>query len=401
MAKPTGSKCNIDCQYCFYLEKDQLYPERANNDFMSEETLRIYIEQHIEAQHGNEVVFAWQGGEPTLRGIDFYQRAVEWQQQYCNGKKIINTFQTNGLLINDEWCAFFKANQFLIGISIDGPAEFHDKYRVTRSGKPTHHRVIKAIEKLKRHGIEFNTLTVINDINVHHPLELYHYLKSIGSQHIQFLPAVEQAATQTTDDGLTLLYPGRQEAVTLCNWSVKPEDYGRFLVTIFHHWVRHDIGHVWIQMFENTFAMTCEQPAQMCIFAKHCGSAFALESNGDIYQCDHYVYPEYKHGNIHHDRLIDINHGNENKVFAQHKSQSLSQDCRQCEHLTLCHGGCPKQRFSLSSANKPEQHYLCAAYKSYYSYSKPYMQLMKKLLLKGHPPAAIMTIVAKKEAQLR
>ncbi len=399
MAKPTGSKCNIDCHYCFYLEKEQLYPERGTNDLMSDATLLAYVEQHIEAQQGKEVVFAWQGGEPTLRGINFYRQAVKWQQQFANGKKIINTFQTNGLLVNDEWCVFFKEHHFLIGISIDGPAELHDQYRVTRSGKPTHQRVVDAISLLKKYDIEFNTLTVVNDINVHQPLALYTYLKELGSQHMQFLPAVEQIAHQTTEDGLTLLHPGRKEAVSLTDWSVKPVDFGAFLVTLFHHWVRHDIGNVWVQMFENAFALTCDQPAQMCIFAEHCGSAFALESNGDIYQCDHYVYPEFTRGNIHHTRLKDINTSEENKRFALNKAQSLSSDCQQCDYRSLCHGGCPKQRFSLSSARKPEQHYLCQAYKQFFAYSTPYLQLMKKLLLKGHPPAAIMTIVAKKEAQ--
>lgn len=399
MAKPTGSKCNIDCHYCFYLEKEKLYPDRDDKWKMDDATLEQYVIQQIEAQKTKQVVFAWQGGEPTMLGIDFYQRAVELQKQYGAGKTIINTLQTNGILLDDEWCRFLKKNQFLVGISIDGPQEFHDTYRKTRSGKATHKRVVAAIQKLNQHDIEFNTLTVVSNANAKAPQVIYRYLKQLGSKHMQFIPLVERKAQQETKDGLTLLHPERFEEVELCEWSVDAEQYGLFMSAIFHEWVRNDIGKVWVQLFENTFALTCDQPSQICVFSPTCGSAFALENNGDIYACDHYVYPEYKLGNIHDDTIHNINRGDSNREFGLNKQRTLSKDCLSCDYLSLCNGGCPKHRFSLSSAGKPEQNYLCSGYKTFFSFSAPYMRVMKNLLQEGHPPAAIMDLIANKETQ--
>ncbi|MGR5062864.1 anaerobic sulfatase maturase [Photobacterium sp. DNB22_13_2] len=399
MAKPTGSKCNIDCSYCFYLEKEKLYPERGENWMMGEETLDAYIQQQIEAQSGNEVVFAWQGGEPTLRGLAFFEQAVLLQQKYRQGKKVINTFQTNGILIDEKWCVFFKQHGFLIGISIDGPAELHDIYRKTRAGKPTHSKVEAAISLFNIYKIEFNTLTVVSTANVQHALSVYRYLKQLGSQHMQFTPLVEQKASESTASGLTLINPESNIAGEVCGWSVEPNAFGEFLTQIFHEWVRQDIGNVFIQMFENTFALTCEQPAQICVFSPQCGSAFALEANGDLYSCDHYVYPEYKLGNIHETSITQMNSSENNRLFGLAKSDTLSQDCRRCEFRSLCHGGCPKHRFAISSSGKPDQNYLCAGYKAFFQYSLPYMGLMKKLYDNNYPPAAIMQIIKKKESQ--
>ena len=399
MAKPTGSKCNIDCTYCFYLEKEKLYPDRGQDWMMGEETLSAYIQQQIEAQRGTEVVFAWQGGEPTLRGLAFFEQAVSLQKQYANGKKIVNTFQTNGLLIDDNWCAFFKQHHFLIGISIDGPAEVHDYYRKTRAGKPTHRKVEAAILLLKHYGIEFNTLTVVSRANVQHALAVYRYLKHLGSKHMQFIPLVERKASEVTASGLTLINPESAVSGELCDWSVDPKAFGQFLIDIFHEWVRQDIGEVFIQMFENTFALTCDQPAQICVFAPQCGSAFALETNGDLYSCDHYVYPEYKLGNIHQSSIAQMNASERNRQFGLAKSETLSQDCQRCKYRSLCHGGCPKHRFAFSSSGKPDQNYLCPGYKAFFQYSSPYMALMKKLYLNSYPPAAIMQIIDKKESQ--
>lgn len=399
MAKPTGSKCNIDCSYCFYLEKEKLYPERGQDWMMGEQTLDTYIQQHIEAQSGNEVVFAWQGGEPTLRGLTFFEQAVLLQQKYAKGKKIINTFQTNGILIDEKWCAFFKQHDFLIGISIDGPAGLHDIYRKNRSGKPTHAKVEGAILLFKKYKIEFNTLTVVSKANVHQALTVYRYLKQLGSRHMQFIPLVERKATETTGSGLTLIYPESKVAGELCDWSVEPTAFGEFLIQIFHEWVRVDIGNVYIQMFENTFALTCEQPAQICVFSPQCGSAFALEANGDVYSCDHYVYPEYKLGNIKETTITQMNNSERNRQFGLAKSDTLSTDCRRCEFRSLCHGGCPKHRFAISSSGKPDQNYFCPGYKAFFQYSHPYMALMKKLYLNNYPPAAIMQIIHKKESQ--
>ncbi|KOO15111.1 anaerobic sulfatase maturase [Vibrio xuii] len=400
MAKPSSSKCNIDCSYCFYLEKHHLYPEQGNTSYMNEETLERYVEQQIEAQTGEQVVFAWQGGEPTLLGIDFFRKAIDLQCKYANKKQIINTLQTNGILLNDEWCEFFKQHDFLIGISIDGPDHLHDQYRRTRSDKPTHHLVEQAISLLKQHQVEFNTLTVINNHNVNHPEEMYQYLKGLGSSHMQFIPLVERKATEPTKDGLTLLHPERLEQTQVTPWSVDGEKFGLFMSTIFHYWVRHDVGQVWVQWFENTFALTAGEPSQTCVFSPTCGSAFALESNGDVYACDHYVYPEHKLGNIHSETIEQINHSTANRKFGDAKQTKLSQDCRNCPYLDLCNGGCPKHRFALSSAAKPEQNYLCAGYKTFFAYSQPYFQLINKLHKAGYPHAAVMDIINKKEQSL-
>ncbi|AJR05966.1 anaerobic sulfatase maturase [Photobacterium gaetbulicola] len=399
MAKPTGSKCNIDCSYCFYLEKEKLYPERGQDWMMGDETLSAYILQHIEAQSGNEVVFAWQGGEPTLRGLAFFEQAVRLQHEYARGKKVINTFQTNGILIDEKWCAFFNQHNFLIGISIDGPAELHDIYRRTRSGKATHHKVETAILLLKQYKVEFNTLTVVSRANVDHALSVYRYLKGLGSSHMQFIPLVERKASKATASGLTLINPESKIAGQLCDWSVDAKAYGQFMSQIFHHWVRHDIGQVFVQLFENTFALVCGQPAQICVFAPQCGSAFALEANGDLYSCDHYVYPEYKLGNIHESTIAEMNRSDANRRFGAAKSDSLCEDCRRCECRPLCHGGCPKHRFAISASGKPDLNYLCPGYKAFFHYASPYLAMMKKLYLHNYPPAAIMQIIQKKESQ--
>ncbi|UGA56933.1 anaerobic sulfatase maturase [Vibrio sp. VB16] len=398
MAKPSSSKCNIDCTYCFYLEKEKLYPESSKTWQMDDETLEQYVIQQIEAQSSKKVVFAWQGGEPTLLGLDFFRKAISLQQKYGVEKDIINTLQTNGILLNEEWCLFFKEHRFLIGISIDGPEELHDTYRRTRSGKATHRKVVEAIVLLNKFTVEFNTLTVVSNANARSPIEVYHYLKSIGSKHMQFIPLVERQAQEQTKDGLTLLHPERLEAVQLCDWSVESEQFGLFMSAIFHEWVRVDVGLVWVQLFENTYALTCEQPAQICVFSPTCGSAFALESNGDIYACDHYVFPEFKLGNIHETSIKHINEGQDNRQFGLNKKQSLSNECLNCDHLHVCNGGCPKHRFALSLSKKPEQNYLCSGYKTFFSYSAPYMDLMKKLYQAGHPPSAIMQIIKKKES---
>lgn len=367
---------------------------------MDDDTLEKYVQQQIDAQSGKEVIFAWQGGEPTLLGLDFFQRVIALQQQYGLGKKIINTLQTNGILLNEEWCIFFKKHNFLIGISIDGPKKLHDTYRRTRSGKDTHEKVAIAIGLLNRFNVEFNTLTVVSNANARSPLEVYQYLKSIGSQHMQFIPLVEREAQEKTADGLTLLHPERKEAVKLCDWSVDSEQYGLFMSAIFHEWVRQDIGKVWVQLFENTFALTCEKPAQLCVFAPTCGSAFAMESNGDIYACDHYVFPEFKLGNIHETSIETINSSSENWQFGEKKKSTLSKDCRSCEHLNVCNGGCPKHRFAFSSSGIPDQNYLCSGYKTFFSFSAPYMDVMKKLYLSGHAPAAIMQIIKQKSSSV-
>ncbi|MGY6031153.1 anaerobic sulfatase maturase [Phytobacter sp. AG2a] len=389
MIKPTGSVCNLDCQYCFYLEKEKLYPDRNNNFRMSESTLENLVQQHIAAQEIDEVIFAWQGGEPTLMGIDFYRKAVALQKRYANGKRVINTFQTNGVLVDDRWCAFFKEHAFLVGISIDGDAVMHDKWRVTRSGKPTHKKVEQAIYSLRRHGVEFNTLTVVSQANASQALDVYRYLKNAGSQYMQFIPLVERG--NITGDGKQLAHP-KESQTQVMPWSVGSMQFGKFLSAIFDVWIREDIGNISVQLFEQTLAAWCDLPPQVCIFAPRCGSAFALEMNGDVYNCDHYVYADYKLGNINQTSLKEMNNGAQNLDFAENKYRNLSGECHSCPWLFACYGGCPKHRFLPSLSGDTKQNYLCEGYRYFFDHTAEIMGAMKTLFQHGHSPADIKTI---------
>ena len=385
MAKPSSSICNLDCTYCFYLEKEHLYPDKNKNWKMDNETLRLYIKQQIEAQSANEVIFSWQGGEPTLLGIDFYKKAIELVNEFnVENKKVTHTFQTNGILINDEWCHFFKDNNILVGISIDGPEELHDKYRVNRSGKPTHKKVIFALNLLRQHGVEFNTLTVVNDVNVKHPEKIYRYLKSIGSNNIQFIPLLEQEAKIADKNGLLLIYPEQNIDSEITEWSVNAKEYGEFLKRVYSIWVHYDIGDIYIQMFEHTYSAWLSGQSQMCHFSETCGSLFALESNGDVYNCDHYVYPEHKLGNIHEIKIKEMNSSDQNIEFGLNKKKT-SKDCETCKYDFLCYGGCPKHRIIFSSNGIKNHNYFCESYYAFFSYSEPFMVAMKELVNRGYP----------------
>ncbi len=301
MAKPMGPICNLDCTYCFYLEKENLYP---GSDFkMSEQVLKEFIKQKIEANDTPGVNFAWQGGEPTLLGVEYFEKVVELQKKYSNGKKIENTFQTNGILLNDKWCEFFNKNNFLIGLSIDGPKDLHDKYRVNKGGKPSFDQVVKGIELLKKHEVEFNTLTVVHDYNSRYPLEVYNFLKEIGSGFMQFIPIVERKSVSITEDSLTLVSPDYKGNAEVTEWSVKSEEYGNFLINIFDEWVRKDVGKYFVQIFDIALEAWYGQEPGLCVFRETCGDAMAIEHNGDLYSCDHYVYPENKLGNIMEEHL--------------------------------------------------------------------------------------------------
>ncbi|MGR5066036.1 anaerobic sulfatase maturase [Photobacterium sp. DNB22_13_2] len=297
MAKPTGSVCNLDCTYCFYLEKSELYPDRKKDWRMSDETLEAYIKQTIEAQANNHAQFTWQGGEPTMMGLDFFKKAIQLCNLHANGKHLEHTFQTNGMLLNDEWCEFFKQHNFLVGISIDGPEDLHDGYRVTRAGKPTHAQVMCGIELLKKHKVDFNTLTVVNRENVKHPKRVYQFLKEIGATYLQFIPLVEREKGSLKPDGMKLVLPNEPLA-EVTPWSVPSLQYGEFLFEIFELWVRKDVGRIFVNMFDSALSSWCGQQSGMCHFIERCGHAFALEANGDLYNCDHYVYPEHLLGNI-------------------------------------------------------------------------------------------------------
>lgn len=392
MAKPSSSKCNIDCDYCFYLEKEMLYPDQKQQWKMNDETLEKFIKQYIEAQNGNHVEFAWQGGEPTLMGIDFFERAMVLQAKYKGDKTIANSFQTNGIALNQSWCDFLKRHHFLVGVSIDGPQKHHDQYRKTRSGKGTHTQVIAAITLLKKNNITFNTLTVVNRHNAKYPLEIYRYLKKIGSTYIQFIPLVERKSSQPTDDGLYLVSP-EHDSAHITEWSVVSQDYGNFLTTVYDEWINNDVGKVYIQMFESALSSWCGDSSTLCIFAESCGHSLALESNGDVYNCDHFVYPEYKLGNIHHQSLTTMNYSEQARRFGQDKSDTLNTKCRRCEYLSVCHGGCPKHRIS-NVQGYSHHNYLCAAYYQFFQHATPTMNVMSRLIEDGRPIELIMPMLS-------
>lgn len=392
MAKPTGSMCNIDCTYCFYLEKEALYPERNKNWRMSDDTLETYISQHIAAQSGNHVIFAWQGGEPTMMGLPFFRRVVELCDKYANGKKIEHALQTNGIVLNDEWVQFFAENRFLIGLSIDGPAHVHNQYRVNRAGKGTHEQVVAAMALLKAHHVEFNTLTVVGKHNVGHAREVYDFLLAAGSRHMQFIPLVERVST-TESSVLNLVLPG-ESAATLAPWTVPSWQFGEFLNHIFDVWIRRDVGRVSVQMFDVALAAWTGQPPVLCVHSETCGHAFAMESNGDLYNCDHFVYPEHLLGNIHQQTIEEMNNSEQAIAFGQTKRDTLTPDCRRCDFRFVCHGGCPKHRFAVSPTGHPGHNYLCAGYKHFFQHITRYMNVWREILADGYPPAAIMQWVA-------
>lgn len=392
MAKPTGSVCNIDCTYCFYLEKEALYPERNKNWRMSDDTLETYISQHIAAQSGNHVIFAWQGGEPTMMGLPFFRRVVELCDKYANGKKIEHALQTNGIVLNDEWARFFAENHFLIGLSIDGPAHVHNQYRVNRAGKGTHEQVVAAMALLKAHHVEFNTLTVVGKHNVGHAREVYDFLLAAGSRHMQFIPLVERMST-TESSVLNLVLPG-ESAASLAPWTVPSWQFGEFLNHIFDVWIRRDVGRISVQMFDVALAAWTGQPPVLCVHSETCGHAFALESNGDLYNCDHFVYPEHLLGNIHQQSIEEMNNSEQAIAFGQAKRDTLTPDCRRCDFRFVCHGGCPKHRFAVSPTGHPGHNYLCAGYKHFFQHITRYMNVWREVLADGYPPAVIMQWVA-------
>ncbi len=399
MAKPSGSVCNIDCKYCFYLEKEKLYPDAGTNWRMSDETLEQYVIQYIEAQDVPAVNFAWQGGEPTLMGVDFFRRAVELQQKHAGGKAITNAFQTNGILLDDEWGEFLHENKFLVGLSIDGPEEFHDRYRVDKGQKPTFARVYAGLQMLKKHEVEFNTLTVLQNHNAAHPLEIYRFLRDEGSGFMQFIPIVERSANEPDEDGLELVDPTFAGKALVTRWSVGSTQYGRFLCRIFDEWVRNDVGRVFIQMYDIALGAWMGQDPSLCIFAKTCGKALIIEHNGDLYSCDHFVYPDYRLGNVHEESIRDMVDSPLQTKFGQDKADTLPQYCVECDYRFACNGGCPKQRFTRTPQGEGGLNYLCKGYKMFFSHVDPYMRFMANELGRGQPAANVMEWVRHMDAQ--
>ena len=387
MSKPVGSACNLACAYCYYLEKSHLYPTTQGTRFaMSDETLELFIRQYIEAQTQPQVLFTWHGGEPLMRPISFYEKAMALQQRYAGGRLIDNSLQTNGTLLTDEWCAFFRKHNWLIGISIDGPQEFHDEYRRARGGAPSFHKVMRGINLLRKHGVEWNAMGVVNDFNADYPLDVYHFYKDIGCQYIQFAPIIERFLP--TARRLASLADDNAQA-QLADFSVTPEQYAHFACTIFDEWVRHDVGKVYVQLFDATLARWVGQQPGICVMAETCGHAAVIEHNGDVYSCDHFVFPEYRLGNIHDETITAMMYSPRQHAFGQAKRKALPRQCHECEWLFACNGGCPKDRFLTTADGEPGLNYLCEGYQRFFRHVAPYMDYMKNELMHQRPPANI------------
>lgn len=406
LAKPTGATCNIDCTYCFFLSKDALYPNEKHR--MSPDTLEAYISQLFQSHRTPEVTVAWQGGEPTLMKVEFFRHAVELVEKYRRpGQVVQHTIQTNGILIDDQWCAFFKEHDFLVGLSVDGPREIHDAYRVDRHRRGTFDRVMQGWQCLRRHGVEFNILCTVNAANEKHGRTVYRFFRDeLGARWVQFIPIIERATEQTIDVAnlgwsnqpgrKRLLYTQTGNLVT--ERSVGGEQYGRFLVDIFEEWVRHDVGQVFVQLFDVTLEAYFGRHL-LCIHAPTCGAGPALEYNGDLYSCDHFVEPQYRLGNIHETHMQKLMASPEQRKFGLDKRDTLTGQCRRCEVKALCNGGCPKDRFAVSRDGEPGQNYLCPGLELFFTHTRPAMEKMAGLLVQRQAPADVMEWVAEQDAR--
>lgn len=391
MAKPVGPICNLNCKYCFYLEKEKLYPG-TSEWAMPEPILDSYVRQYIEAQDASTISFAWQGGEPTLLGVDYFRKVVELQTRYANGKHIENAFQTNGVLLDDVWAEFLARNQFLVGLSLDGPEELHDYCRVNKGGKPTFKAVMRGLGYLKKHAVKFNTLTVVHRRSSYHPLEIYRFLKEVGSEFMQFIPLVERVAEVPNSHGLVLVGPDSNIEADVSEFSVKPLRFGKYLCTVFDEWVRQDVGRFFVQLFDVSLESWLGAPQSLCAFRSTCGGAMAIEHNGDVYSCDHYVYPESRLGNIIKHPLISMAVSERQRRFGDEKRDALPKYCRECEVRFACNGECPKHRFARTPDGECGLNYLCAGYKLFFKHIDPYMQLMASEFCRGRPPANVMQL---------
>ena len=401
LAKPTGAVCNLDCKYCFFLSKEALYP--GSSFRMSDEVLEAYIRQLLAAHRTPEVNVAWQGGEPTLMGLDFYRRSVELVERYKKpGQKVLYTMQTNGTRLDDEWAAFFREHHFLIGLSVDGPRDLHDAYRRDKGGQGTFDRVMRGWQLLRRHQVDVNILCTVHAANGDHPLRVYRFFRDeMKAQFIQFIPIVERATEDTLPlanqgwserpGGERLLYIQAGDRVT--DRTVGAEQYGRFLIAIFDEWVRRDVGRVFVQHFDTALANWVGVPSPVCVFAETCGQALALEHNGDLYACDHYVEPDYLLGNITETPMIELVASEKQVRFGLDKRDRLPRYCRQCRVRFACHGGCPKNRFIQTPDGEPGLNYLCAGYKAFFTHIDRPMRIMGSLLRNDRAPAEVMSLM--------
>ncbi len=404
MAKPTGAVCNLDCKYCFFLSKEALYPGSPFR--MADDALELYIQQVIESHRSPQVTIAWQGGEPTLMGLEFFERAMELVEKHRRANMTIeHTLQTNGTKLDEDWCAFFGEHNFLVGLSVDGPREMHDAYRVDKGGRGTFDKVARAAKLLGEHRVDFNILCTVHAENAGHPLEVYRFFRDeLGANFIQFIPIVERVTEETRGEANQGWGAGRdgrplytQEGRMVTERSVAPEQWGEFLIAVFDEWVRNDVGDVFLPQFEAALASWMRLPQSMCIFAETCGDAVALEHNGDLYSCDHYVEPDYLLGNIKDTHMLEMIASDEQRAFGKAKSETLPEYCRDCEVQFACNGECPRNRFLETPDGEPGLNYLCAGYKAFFTHIDKPMQILGGLLQRGRDPAQIMEVLAREQ----
>lgn len=375
MTKPAGAHCNLACDYCYYLEKQKLY-QNGDKHVMSDQLTEVFIREYIQSQFGNEVNFTWHGGEPMIRPLSYYKKVVRWQRRYAEGKAILNCLQTNGTLLTPEWCRFLHDEGWLVGISIDGPQDMHDAYRMKRNGGPTWEKVMQGIEMLDRYEVEWNAMAVVNDITAARPLDFYRFFRDeIECRYLQFTPVVERIRRH--EDGRHLAHVMDGDEYAVAPFSVTPEAWGSFLCTMFDEWYNNDVGEMFVQTFEATLANWAGMTPGVCSLSDWCGHAAVMEHNGDIYCCDHFVFPEYYLGNIRNRGILDMLNSERQMAFADMKTKWLPTQCRQCRWQFACHGECPRNRFAKTKDGEPGLNYLCEGYRRYFEHVAPFMEELK------------------------
>ena len=390
LAKPAGSRCNLACKYCYYLEKSLLF-EKHSPQVMDDALLEKFIHDYIGAQTTQEVLFTWHGGEPLMRPLQFYKKAVALQRKYAAGRRIDNCLQTNGTLLTDEWCRFFKEQGWLVGVSVDGTQEMHDAYRRAKGGGPSHHKVMQGIRLLQKHGVEWNALAVVNDFNADQPKEFYRFFKEIGCRFIQFTPIVERLLPHA--DGRQLAAVEEEGTGGMMPFSVSPEQWGDFLIGIFDEWVKEDVGEYFVQLFDATLANWMGVQPGICTLARTCGHAGAIEWNGDVFACDHFVFPQYRLGNLREKSLVEMMYSPQQREFGRAKQTALPRQCRECRWLFACNGECPKNRFARTADGEKGLNFLCNGYRRFFEHVAPYMDWMKRELMANRPPAGIVDLL--------
>lgn len=390
LAKPAGSRCNLACKYCYYLEKSLLF-EKHSPQVMDDALLEKFIHDYIGAQTTQEVLFTWHGGEPLMRPLQFYKKAVALQRKYAAGRRIDNCLQTNGTLLTEEWCRFFKEQGWLVGVSVDGTQEMHDAYRKAKGGGPSHHKVMQGIRLLQKHGVEWNALAVVNDFNAEHPKEFYRFFKKIGCRFIQFTPIVERLLPHA--DGRQLAAVEEEGTGGMMPFSVSPEQWGDFLIGIFDEWVKEDVGEYFVQLFDATLANWMGVQPGICTLARTCGHAGAIEWNGDVFACDHFVFPQYRLGNLREKSLVEMMYSPQQREFGRAKQTALPRQCRECRWLFACNGECPKNRFARTADGEKGLNFLCSGYRRFFEHVAPYMDWMKRELMANRPPAGIVDLL--------